>query len=120
MAADILDTFGSFAFMSRATNKTHGIGIFAFEVANAVVRGANLMESLSEKNIRHLKDVVLPSKGVQCLVSGDMDELLKVAALDKRWVVGWLLIKYVNFVQSAELDIYLSCIFFFSMMTEKN
>ncbi|KAK4741742.1 hypothetical protein SAY87_025330 [Trapa incisa] len=84
MAADILDTLGSFTFMSGLTNKTHGIGILAFEIAHTIARGAHLMESLSEENIKHLKEVVLPSKGVQCLVSGSIDELLKIAALDKK------------------------------------
>ncbi|BBH09069.1 Protein of unknown function D [Prunus dulcis] len=57
---------------------------FGFEVANTIVKGANLMQSLSEDNVRHLKEVVLPSKGVQTLISRDMDELLRIAAADKR------------------------------------
>ncbi|XP_061366604.1 protein PSK SIMULATOR 1 isoform X2 [Gastrolobium bilobum] len=56
----------------------------AFEVANTIVKGANLMQSLSKENIRHLKEVVLPSEGVQNLISRDMDELLRIAAADKR------------------------------------
>ncbi|KAK7255464.1 hypothetical protein RIF29_28874 [Crotalaria pallida] len=42
------------------------------------------MQSLSKENIRHLKEVVLPSQGVQNLISRDMDELLRIAAADKR------------------------------------
>ncbi|KAL1295349.1 hypothetical protein AAHE18_19G205700 [Arachis hypogaea] len=53
-------------------------------VANTIVKGANLMQSLSKENIRHLKEVVLPSEGVQNLISKDMDELLRIAATDKR------------------------------------
>ena len=60
------------------------ISILAFEVANTIVKGSNLMQSLSMDNIRHLKEVVLPSEGVQNLISRDMDELLRIAASDKR------------------------------------
>ncbi|KAF9605662.1 hypothetical protein IFM89_018005 [Coptis chinensis] len=42
------------------------------------------MQSLSKENIEHLKEVVLPSEGVQCLVSKDMEDLLRIAAADKR------------------------------------
>ncbi|KAI4346589.1 hypothetical protein L6164_007472 [Bauhinia variegata] len=42
------------------------------------------MQSLSKENIRHLKEVVLPSEGVQNLISRNMDELLTIAAADKR------------------------------------
>jgi hypothetical protein len=42
------------------------------------------MQSLSKENIKHLKEVVLPSEGVQNLVSTDMNELLRIAAADKR------------------------------------
>ncbi|XP_039170621.1 protein PSK SIMULATOR 1-like [Eucalyptus grandis] len=52
--------------------------------ANTITKGANLMQSLSEQNIIYLKDEFLPSEGVQCLVSTDMDELLRIAAADHR------------------------------------
>ncbi|CAA0809808.1 Protein of unknown function (DUF668 [Striga hermonthica] len=91
-AVDVLDTLGSSmtnlnlsgGFASGITTKGIAISILAFEVANTVVKGANLMNSLSSENIRHLKEVVLPSEGVQRLISRDMDELLRIAALDKR------------------------------------
>lgn len=91
-AVDVLDTLGSSmtnlnlssGFASGIATKGIKISILAFEVANTVVKGANLMYSLSDENIRHLKEVVLPSEGVQRLISRDMDELLRIAASDKR------------------------------------
>ncbi|PKA57349.1 hypothetical protein AXF42_Ash013536 [Apostasia shenzhenica] len=92
MAVDALDTLGSSmtslslngGFSSGVVTKGNKISILAFEVANTIVKGANLMHSLSEENIKNLKEVVLPSEAVQHLVSNDMDELLKIAAADKR------------------------------------
>ncbi|GER37794.1 hypothetical protein STAS_14211 [Striga asiatica] len=91
-AVDVLDTLGSSmtnlnlsgGFASGITTKGIAISILAFEVANTIVKGSNLMNSLSSENIRHLKEVVLPSEGVQRLISRDMDELLRIAAFDKR------------------------------------
>ncbi|KAK7277340.1 hypothetical protein RIF29_18491 [Crotalaria pallida] len=91
-AVDVLDTLGSSmtnfnlssGFSSGVATKGNKISILAFEVANTIVKGANLMQSLSEENIRHLKEVVLPSEGVQTLISSDMDKLLRIAAEDKR------------------------------------
>ncbi|XP_077248704.1 protein PSK SIMULATOR 1-like [Tasmannia lanceolata] len=91
-AVGVLDTLGSSmtnlnmssGFISGVTTKSNKISILAFEVANTIVRGSNLMQSLSKENIKHLKEVVLPSEGVQLLVSKDMDELLRIAACDKR------------------------------------
>ncbi|KAK1266460.1 hypothetical protein QJS04_geneDACA009162 [Acorus gramineus] len=91
-AVEVLDTLGSSmtslhltsGFSSGATTKGNKISILAFEVANTIVKGANLMQSLSKENIKHLKEEVLPSEGVQLLISKDMDELLRIAAADKR------------------------------------
>lgn len=90
-AVDVLDTLSSSVsslhasgFTSGVTTKGNRISILAFEVANTIVKGANLMQSLSKENIKHLKEVVLPSEGVQNLISKDMDELLKIGAADKR------------------------------------
>lgn len=91
-AKDVLDTLGSSmtnlnpssGFNSGVTTKGNKISILAFEVANTIVKGNNLMLSLSKDNIKHLKEVVLPSEGVQNLISKDMDELLRIAAADKR------------------------------------
>eukprot|EP01018_Ginkgo_biloba_P030695 Gb_31517 [translate_table: standard] len=91
-AVEALDTLGSSmtnlnlgsGFASGVTPKGNKIAILAFEVANTVVKGANLMQSLSEDNIRFLKEEILHSEGIQCLVSTDMDELMRIAAADKR------------------------------------
>ncbi|CAH8254144.1 unnamed protein product [Arabidopsis lyrata] len=91
-AVDVLDTLGSSmtnlnlsgGFSSATTVKGNKISILSFEVANTIVKGANLMHSLSKDSITHLKEGVLPSEGVQNLISKDMDELLRIAAADKR------------------------------------
>ncbi|XP_027942581.1 uncharacterized protein LOC114196219 isoform X1 [Vigna unguiculata] len=88
----ILDTIGSSitnlnggsGFASGAAIKGNGISILAFEVANTIVRGFNLLESLSPGSIRNLKEKVLLSEGVQNLISEDMNELLRIVAADKR------------------------------------
>lgn len=71
-------------FVSGVATKGREISILSFEVANTVVKGAKLMQSLSEESIRHLKEVVLPAEGVQRLISKDTKELLRIAASDKR------------------------------------
>ncbi|KAL8252747.1 hypothetical protein R6Q59_036440 [Mikania micrantha] len=92
-AVEMLDTLGSSmtsiqlsnnVFISGVTTKGSKITILSFEVANTIVKGANLMRSLSKDNIKHLKEVVLRSEGVRRLISKDMDELLRIAASDKR------------------------------------
>ncbi|GMI64854.1 PSK SIMULATOR 1 [Hibiscus trionum] len=88
---EVLDTLGSSMtslnrnseFASRVATKGNELFILAFEVANTIVKGSNLMQSLSRKNIRHLKEVVLPTNGVQNLISKDMDELLRIVAAGK-------------------------------------
>lgn len=91
-AVEVLDTLGSSmtnlnsnnGFASAVATKGNELAILAFEVANTIVKGSSLMHSLSDRNIRHLKEIVLPSEGVQNLISNDMDELLKIFAADKR------------------------------------
>ncbi|KAL5203001.1 hypothetical protein ABZP36_013953 [Zizania latifolia] len=90
-AVEVLDTLGSSmtslntsGFISGAAAKGNKISILAFEVANTIVKSSNLMRALSKANIKHLKEVVLHSEGVRHLISKDMNELLKIAAADKR------------------------------------
>lgn len=98
-AVDVLDTLGSSmtglnlgsSFVPGTAVKGNKISILAFEVANTIVKGANLMHSLSKENIKHLKSVVIPSEGVQLLISKDMDELLRIAANDKRCTMTFFL-----------------------------
>ncbi|KAK3029233.1 hypothetical protein RJ639_037654 [Escallonia herrerae] len=94
-AVEVLDTLGSSmtnlnlsgGFVSGVSTKGNKISILSFEVANTIVKGANLMQSLSKESIRHLKETVLPSEGVQRLISKDMNELMRIAAADKRQVL---------------------------------
>ncbi|KAL8477350.1 hypothetical protein ACS0TY_029594 [Phlomoides rotata] len=90
-AVEVLDTLGSSVnlnlkggFVSGASNKNNELSILGFEVANTVVKGSNIMQSLSKRSIRQLKEVVLPEEGVQNLISNDIDELLSIVASDKR------------------------------------
>lgn len=74
---------GGFVVGTTAT-KTNKLSILAFEVANTILKASTLMQSLSRRSIRQLKEVVLPAVGVQQLISQDMDELLRIFAADKR------------------------------------
>lgn len=95
-AVDVLDTLGSSVsnlnvkggFVSGTTTKSNELSILAFEVANTIVKGSNLMQSLSRRSTRQLKEVVLTTKGVQQLIAKDTDELLRIVAADKR-LVTW-------------------------------
>ncbi|XP_075514707.1 protein PSK SIMULATOR 1-like isoform X2 [Primulina tabacum] len=74
---------GGFVSGTTAT-KTNKLSILAFEVANTILKASTLMQSLSRRSIRQLKEVVFPAVGVQQLISQDMDELLRIVAADKR------------------------------------
>lgn len=96
---EVIDTLGSSmsnlnsnsGFISGVASRGNRISILAFEVANTIVKGGNLLLSVSEENIQFIKKDVLHSEGVQKLVSTDMKELLSIAAFDKRWLTSYLL-----------------------------
>ncbi|XP_075501504.1 protein PSK SIMULATOR 1-like isoform X3 [Primulina tabacum] len=104
-AVEVLDTLGSsmtnfnssHGFVSGASTKNNELSILAFEVANTIVKGSNLMHSLSKRSIRKLKDLVLPAESVQHLISTDEDKLLKIVAADKREELKVFLEEVVRF-----------------------
>ncbi|KAG7598790.1 hypothetical protein ISN44_As06g030100 [Arabidopsis suecica] len=92
-AVEVLDTLGSSmsrmnpssAYLSGVTSSRGGkVTILAFEVANTIAKGAALLQSLSEENLKFMKKDMLRSKGVKKLVSTDTAELQILAASDKR------------------------------------
>lgn len=89
-AVKVLDAIGksvpglSKEFTNGWVSRRNKISILAFEVANTIAKGTNLLQSLSKNNIQSLKET-LGSEAVQRLVSGDMKELLMIAASDKRF-----------------------------------
>lgn len=94
MAVEVLDTLGSSmtnlnsgGFTTGVVSRGNRISILAFEVANTIAKGSNLLQSLSAENVKFLKNDILCSEGVQRLVSTDMDELLSIAAADKRYCI---------------------------------
>ncbi|KAI3863626.1 hypothetical protein MKX03_031677 [Papaver bracteatum] len=84
--AGIMPRFRSSSTYVRGTSsRVNDVCILAFEIASTITKGANLLRSLSKENMLFLKQRVLQSDGVQRLVSSDMEELLTIAAADKRW-----------------------------------
>ncbi|PIA62639.1 hypothetical protein AQUCO_00200567v1 [Aquilegia coerulea] len=90
-AVEVIDILGknlpnlnpSIGFISGMASRGNKISILAFEVANTIVKGANLFQSLSVENIQFLNEGVLHSDGVQRLVSTNMKELRNIATADK-------------------------------------
>lgn len=94
-AVEVLDTLGSSVsnlnnsgFIAGMGSRGNRISILAFEIANTIAKGANLLKSLSEENIQILKKEILRSEQVQQLVSKDINELLAIAAADKKEEFG--------------------------------
>ena len=87
-----LNTRGGFAAV--AVSKGSKIGILAFEVANTIVKGCNLKHSLGAEDMKTLKEEILVSEGVQRLVSTNLDELMAIAAADKRWTNQIMVLKF--------------------------
>ncbi|CAH2034601.1 unnamed protein product [Thlaspi arvense] len=92
-AVEVLDTLGSSMSGMNPGNGFHTgvtssrgvkVTIHAFEVANTIAKGAALLQSLSEENLKLMKKDMLRSKGVKKLVSTDTKELQILAASDKR------------------------------------
>jgi len=91
-AVEVLDNLSSSmsslspggGFVAGPTTKGNKISILAFEVANTIVKGMSLMQSLSKESLNYLQDMVLLSEGVQRLVSSNMGYLMRIAAADKR------------------------------------
>ncbi|XP_038886162.1 protein PSK SIMULATOR 2-like isoform X2 [Benincasa hispida] len=100
-------------FTGMATNGRE-ISILAFEVANTISKVANLSQSLSEGNIQLLKKELLQSEGMKQLISTSLEELLSIAAADKRQeldVVSREVIRFGNACKDSKwhnLDQYFS------------
>ncbi|XP_056177363.1 protein PSK SIMULATOR 2-like [Syzygium oleosum] len=104
-AVKVLDTLESSnwnfnvskGLITGAASRGCEILILAFEVANTIVKGANLLRSLSEKQLQLLKEEIITSEGVQNLVSTDTQELLTIAAADKREDLEYFLREVIRF-----------------------
>ncbi|KAJ3678010.1 hypothetical protein LUZ60_001813 [Juncus effusus] len=92
-AVDMLDTLGSSmtnltltgsGFTNPNKGSNNKVSILAFEVANTVVKGSNLIKSLSKESVKHLREAVLVSESVRALVGEDFNELVRIAESDKR------------------------------------
>lgn len=90
---------GSSSSAPKPVSRDGKISILCFEVANTVFKGSKLMEALSDGNVKHCKEVVLQSQGIQRLVSSDMQELLNLAAADKRFlIIFYIFINMIIFI----------------------
>ncbi|XP_023546943.1 uncharacterized protein LOC111805888 [Cucurbita pepo subsp. pepo] len=104
-AIDLLKTIGNSVsnlhmnggFFTGMASNGREISILAFEVANTISKVANLSQSLSEENIQLLKEELLQSEGIKQLVSTSSEELLSIAAADKRQEFDVLLREVIRF-----------------------
>ncbi|KAI3737983.1 hypothetical protein L2E82_28001 [Cichorium intybus] len=113
---EALDTLGSSmmilnaqsGFVSNMASRRNKVSILAFEVAKTIVKGSNLMQSLSEENIQTLKKEILYSEGVQLLVSTDSKELSSTSRKLVSGRVIWtknFVAKDIEFVSTARAAI---------------
>ncbi|XP_022144292.1 uncharacterized protein LOC111014009 isoform X2 [Momordica charantia] len=84
-------------FFTGTASNGREISILAFEVANTISKLANLSQSLSEESIQFLKKELPQSEGIKQLVSTNMEELLSIAAADKRQEFDALLREVIRF-----------------------
>ncbi|KAL0557881.1 hypothetical protein IC582_006433 [Cucumis melo] len=84
-------------FFTAMTPSGREISILAFEVANTISKVANLSKSLSEENMQLLKKELLQSEGIKQLISPSLEELLSIAAADKRQEFGVILREVIRF-----------------------
>ncbi|KAI3989447.1 hypothetical protein MKX01_022722 [Papaver californicum] len=96
--AGIMPRFRSSSTYVRGTSsRGNDVCILAFEIASTITNGANILRSLSKENMLFFKQRILQSDGVQRLVSTDMEELLTIAAADKREEFATFLREIVRF-----------------------
>lgn len=104
-AVEVLDTLGSSMSGMNPSNGFHSgatssrgvkVDILAFEVANTIAKGAALLQSLSEEDLKLMKKDMLRSKGVKKLVSSDTTELQILAASDKRFAASFLFFLFID------------------------
>ena len=76
LTAYIFDVFTS-------ANKSQ-IGILSFEVAKTILKGSDLMKTLSKESMKHLKEVVFSYEGIRSLISEDYSQLLGLVETDIR------------------------------------
>ncbi|KAE8792296.1 Receptor-like serine/threonine-protein kinase SD1-6 [Hordeum vulgare] len=86
----------------RSAPKGRKISIHAFEIANTIVKGSNLIKYLSKQRIRHLKEGVLRSEGVCRLISEDYSQLSILIEDDIREDLRRFLIEVARFGDLCE------------------